>query len=57
MQATDVIIIGGGMVGLTLALALEHSGLKVAVIEGHLPEPQLPDIPENRVSAINFAIQ
>ena len=57
MQATDVIIIGGGMVGLTLALALEHSGLKVAVIEGHLPEPQLPDIPENRVSAINLASQ
>lgn len=57
MQATDVIIIGGGMVGLTLALALEDSGLKVAVIEGQLPEPMLPVIPENRVSAINLASQ
>lgn len=57
MQATDVIIIGGGMVGLTLALALEHSGLKVAIIEGQLPDEQLSDIPENRVSAINLASQ
>ena len=57
MQATDVIIIGGGIVGLTLALALEHSGLKVAVIESQLPDEQLPDIPENRVSAINLASQ
>lgn len=57
MQATDVIIIGGGMVGLTLALALEHSGLKVAVIEGQQPDPVLPVIPENRVSAINLASQ
>lgn len=57
MQATDVIIIGGGMVGLTLALALEDSGLKVAVIEGQLPSCELPAIPENRVSAINLASQ
>ncbi|MBM7454818.1 2-octaprenylphenol hydroxylase [Oceanisphaera litoralis] len=57
MQATDVIVIGGGMVGLTLALALEHSGLKVAVIEGQTPEPGLPEIPDNRVSAINLASQ
>ena len=57
MQATDVIVIGGGMVGLTLALALEHSGLKVAVIEGQTPDPELPAIPDNRVSAINLASQ
>lgn len=57
MQATDVIIIGGGMVGLTLALALEHSGLKVAIIESQLPDETLPPIPENRVSAINLASQ
>src|SRR5699024_7769215 len=38
-----------------LALSLEHSGLKVAVIEGQMPDPELPDIPENRVSAINLA--
>ncbi|ART78957.1 FAD-dependent oxidoreductase [Oceanisphaera avium] len=57
MQATDVIIIGGGMVGLTLALALEDSGLRVAVIESQLPDATLADIPENRVSAINLASQ
>lgn len=55
MQATDIIIIGGGIVGLTLALSLESSGLKVAVIEGQTPDATLPHIPENRVSAINLA--
>ena len=57
MQATDVIIIGGGIVGLTQALALEQSGLKVAVIESHFPDECLLDIPDNRVSAINLASQ
>ncbi|WP_445397729.1 FAD-dependent monooxygenase [Zobellella sp. An-6] len=57
MQAADIILIGGGMVGLTLALALEHSGLRVAVIEGQQEEGELPAIPDNRVSAINLASQ
>jgi 2-octaprenylphenol hydroxylase len=55
MQSVDVAIIGGGMVGLTLAAALEKSGLRVAVIESKLPETQLDNLPDVRVSAISRA--
>jgi 2-octaprenyl-6-methoxyphenol hydroxylase len=34
----DLAIVGGGIVGLTLACALQQSGLSVAVIEAQLPE-------------------
>lgn len=57
MQAADIIIIGGGMVGLTLALALAPSGMKVAVVEGQTPDSDFGDIADNRVSAINLASQ
>src|SRR5512139_2602353 len=30
----DVVIIGGGLVGASLAAALEHAGLNIALIEG-----------------------
>ncbi len=33
----DIIIIGGGMVGASLACALADSTLSIAVIEGHEP--------------------
>ena len=35
MQNVDIAIIGGGMVGLTLAAALADTELRVAVIEGN----------------------
>ena len=34
---TDVVIVGGGVVGATCALALADAGLSVAVVEGHEP--------------------
>ena len=55
MQSVDVAIIGGGMVGLTLAAALADTELRVAVIEGKLPEPELSDLPDVRVSALSRA--
>ncbi|MEY8714792.1 UbiH/UbiF/VisC/COQ6 family ubiquinone biosynthesis hydroxylase [Francisella philomiragia] len=51
----DVVIVGGGMVGLSLALSLHQNGLQVAVIEAremnykHLNSDRV----ETRVSAIN----
>ncbi len=55
MQSVDVAIIGGGMVGLTVAAALENSGLRIAVIESQLPDTDLTDLPDVRVSAISRA--
>jgi 2-polyprenyl-6-methoxyphenol hydroxylase-like FAD-dependent oxidoreductase len=34
-MATDVAIVGGGMVGASLAVALRGTGLTVALIEAH----------------------
>ncbi|MCX7134612.1 FAD-dependent 2-octaprenylphenol hydroxylase [Aeromonas piscicola] len=57
MQNVDVVIVGGGMVGLGLAAALKQSGLKLAIVEGQLPDPALGDAPDNRVSALSLASQ
>ncbi|WP_336757345.1 FAD-dependent 2-octaprenylphenol hydroxylase [Aeromonas hydrophila] len=57
MQNVDVVIVGGGMVGLGLAAALKGSTLKVAVVEGQLPESALDEAPDNRVSALSLASQ
>ena len=53
----DVIIVGGGMVGTTLAVALsKQSSLKIAVIEAFEPKPITEqDIPDLRVSALTLA--
>lgn len=34
----DLVIVGGGIVGLTLASALRHSGLKLAIVEAQTPQ-------------------
>lgn len=55
MQSVDIAIIGGGMVGLTLAAALADTDLRIAVIEGQLPDPELARLPDVRVSALSRA--
>lgn len=61
MQKFDLLIVGGGMVGLTLALAIrQQSELRVAIVDNAPVEGQsgeLNDEPEVRVSAINAASQ
>ncbi|MGL4985175.1 MAG: FAD-dependent oxidoreductase, partial [Plesiomonas sp.] len=52
MQAFDIVIIGGGMVGLTLAAALQDSPLRIAVLESQQPDTTLTDEPDVRVSAL-----
>jgi 2-octaprenyl-6-methoxyphenol hydroxylase len=54
-QAFDVIISGGGLVGLTLALALDQGGLTVAVIDRLAPSTQLETQFDGRAAAIGFA--
>ena len=55
MQKFDVLIVGAGMVGLTLALALRKtSQLKIAMVDT-LAVPELDENIDVRVSAINVA--
>ncbi|MEM6162298.1 FAD-dependent 2-octaprenylphenol hydroxylase [Erwinia sp. P6884] len=56
MQTYDVIVAGGGMVGLAVACGLHGSGLKIAVLERQAPVTQEAGADHAlRVSAINAA--
>jgi 2-octaprenyl-6-methoxyphenol hydroxylase len=50
----DVIIIGGGMVGGSLALALSHSSLRVAIIEAKGPVEKKSDSSGKRAIALSW---
>ncbi len=54
-KTLDVLIAGGGMAGLPLALALAQGGLEVGVAEPVSPETMTAEIFDGRVSAIAFA--
>ena len=57
MQKFDLLIVGGGMVGLTLALAIrQQTELSIAIVD-NTPVDELSSEPEVRVSAINAASQ
>ena len=54
----DIAIVGGGMVGATLACALADTGLSILIIEAQAPEPFANDQPHDlRVSALSPASQ
>ena len=53
MQKFDVLIVGAGMVGLTLALALRKQGQLNVAIADIVEITDLSEQPEVRVSAIN----
>ena len=56
-HSRDVIVGGGGMVGLTLALALAQGGLKVAVCDPVPPKAALDAGFDGRVSALSYSSQ
>ena len=55
MEKADILICGGGMVGLPLALAAAQGGLKVVVVDVLTPEKILDAAFDGRVSALAYA--
>jgi 2-octaprenyl-6-methoxyphenol hydroxylase len=53
MERADVIILGGGLVGLTLAIALDRHGLSTLVIDPGDPEKQVAPSYDGRATAIS----
>ena len=53
-QNVDVAIVGGGMVGSTLAIALDALALKVAVIDPHLQNSELAPGFDARAIALSW---
>jgi 2-octaprenyl-6-methoxyphenol hydroxylase len=54
-QTLDVAIVGGGMVGASLAVALRGTGLTVALIEAHAPDSAAQPSFDERTTALGNA--
>jgi 2-octaprenyl-6-methoxyphenol hydroxylase len=55
LKKSDVVICGGGMVGLTLGLALAQGGLKTVIVDAGRPSAILDPKFDGRVSALAYA--
>jgi 2-octaprenyl-6-methoxyphenol hydroxylase len=53
MQRADVIILGGGLVGLTLAIALDRHGLSTIVVDAADPATQIAPAYDGRATAVS----
>src|ERR1700754_4109275 len=53
MERADVIILGGGLVGLTLALALDKHGLASIVVDPADPATQIAPSYDGRATAVS----
>jgi 2-octaprenyl-6-methoxyphenol hydroxylase len=53
MERTDVIILGAGLIGLTLAIALDRHGLSSIIIDPAAPEKMLAPAFDGRATAIS----
>lgn len=54
MQSYDIIVVGGGMVGLAFAASLKDSDYNILIIDTQQPSP-ISEGPHIRVSAVNLA--
>ncbi|PWR21273.1 2-octaprenyl-6-methoxyphenyl hydroxylase [Zavarzinia aquatilis] len=52
---TDALVVGGGLVGLTSAIALAHAGLSVILVDDVAPEASLAPTFDGRATAIAHA--
>jgi 2-octaprenyl-6-methoxyphenol hydroxylase len=55
MREVDVVIVGGGMVGASLALALSGTGIEALLVEGVLPGPGTQPSFDDRTTALGNA--
>ena len=53
MEPADVIILGGGLVGLTLAIALDRHGLSTIVVDPADPAKQVAPSYDGRATAVS----
>lgn len=53
MDTADIIIVGAGVTGCTLALALAQAGLKPLLLERGAAQITFPDAPQPRTTALN----
>jgi 2-octaprenyl-6-methoxyphenol hydroxylase len=53
MERADVIILGGGLVGLSLALALDRHGLSAIIVDPADPEAQVAPSYDGRATAVS----
>ena len=51
-QSCDLLVVGGGLVGLALARAAAHSGLDVLIVDRESPIQAVSDVFDGRVSSI-----
>lgn len=57
MQLYDLIIVGGGMVGTSLAIALSGRGLRIAIVEAHPPGADTQPSYDDRGIALAYSTQ
>src|SRR4029453_10136173 len=53
MERADVIILGGGLIGTTLAIALDRHGLSSLVVDPAKPETQHAPLYDGRTTAVS----
>ncbi|HIB56886.1 MAG TPA: FAD-dependent oxidoreductase, partial [Alphaproteobacteria bacterium] len=51
-QSCDLLVVGGGLVGLALARAAAHAGLDVLIVDREAPKQAVSNVFDGRVSSI-----